>query len=368
MSRMTTSLASFSWRAPRCDGPVRVGQCDSSVADGVGAVEAVRGDQLGDAAGTSGVDVLPAVELCAQVARGHGCGSISKNRDAVGLDRAARGRLEPLARLAGRVATREPRGRAPRSGSFQERKSQNSSAPIRNTGSPHSGCARSARPCAHARRGRRRRRERGARELEWHVGRRLDIACDPGPPRRARAARRARAPPSRARATATWPRAAGRTRRRRARVTRARTPRRRSRRDAVARARRLAAHARAPPRDGGVPTTRKPRRCEDAPRARLLRPVDEEVRELLLPVLLGLGLRHEREERAAGTRRSPAPVAHERRTRRRSAVLDRERGLGLEVDLVQHDDLRPLVEPFAVGGELAVDRPPLLVGVGSTRR
>ena len=43
-------------------------------------------------------------------------------------------------------------------------------------------------------------------------------------------------------------------------------------------------------------------------------------------------------------------------------VLDLERRLGLEVDLVQDDDLRQLVEAGAVGGELGVDRPPLLLG------
>ena len=37
-------------------------------------------------------------------------------------------------------------------------------------------------------------------------------------------------------------------------------------------------------------------------------------------------------------------------------------GVGLEVDLVQHDDLRPLVETCAVGRQLGVDRAPLLVG------
>ena len=49
-------------------------------------------------------------------------------------------------------------------------------------------------------------------------------------------------------------------------------------------------------------------------------------------------------------------------------VRDRERRVGLEIDLVQHDDLRQRVEPGAVGGELGVDRPPLLVGAASTRR
>ncbi len=59
----------------------------------------------------------------------------------------------------------------------------------------------------------------------------------------------------------------------------------------------------------------------------------------------------------------PAPVAHEivnTATIRGSSTL--ELGVGLEVDLVQHDDLRPLVEPRAVGRQLGVDRAPLLVG------
>ena len=42
-------------------------------------------------------------------------------------------------------------------------------------------------------------------------------------------------------------------------------------------------------------------------------------------------------------------------------LLDPERRrIGAQVDLVQHDDLRPLVEPGAVGGELRVDRAPAL--------
>ena len=44
-------------------------------------------------------------------------------------------------------------------------------------------------------------------------------------------------------------------------------------------------------------------------------------------------------------------------TRDDALVLDGERRrLGSRSDLVEHDDLRPLVEPGAVGGELAVDR------------
>ena len=57
---------------------------------------------------------------------------------------------------------------------------------------------------------------------------------------------------------------------------------------------------------------------------------------------------------------SPAPVAQESAVHAQDPlVLDVERRrLGKQVDLVQDDDLRPLVEAGAVGAQLAVDRPP----------
>ena len=65
----------------------------------------------------------------------------------------------------------------------------------------------------------------------------------------------------------------------------------------------------------------------------------------------------------------PAPVAADTRntrTIRSSSIVERRR-LGLQVDLVQDDDLRPLVEPGAVRGELRIDRPPALVRVAFGR-
>ena len=59
----------------------------------------------------------------------------------------------------------------------------------------------------------------------------------------------------------------------------------------------------------------------------------------------------------------PSPVAHDTREHGDHAlVLDPELWVGLEVDLVQDDDLRPLLQAGAVRGELGVDRAPLLVG------
>ena len=59
----------------------------------------------------------------------------------------------------------------------------------------------------------------------------------------------------------------------------------------------------------------------------------------------------------------PSPVAQETAEHGDDPlVVDPELRVGLEVDLVQHDDLRQLVEAGAVGGELGVDRAPLLVG------
>ena len=61
----------------------------------------------------------------------------------------------------------------------------------------------------------------------------------------------------------------------------------------------------------------------------------------------------------------PAPVAHETaKDADDPLVLDREDGeLGQQVDLVQHDRLRPLVQPGSVERELAVDRAEALLDV-----
>ncbi len=61
----------------------------------------------------------------------------------------------------------------------------------------------------------------------------------------------------------------------------------------------------------------------------------------------------------------PSPVAHERRRHLDDPLVDdtERRRLGREVGLVQHDDLRPLVEAGSVGGELVVDHGEALVGV-----
>ena len=61
----------------------------------------------------------------------------------------------------------------------------------------------------------------------------------------------------------------------------------------------------------------------------------------------------------------PAPVAHETRctARIRSSSHRERRRLRMKVGLVEDDELRPLAEAGAVGGELAVDHAVALVGV-----
>ena len=108
---------------------------------------------------------------------------------------------------------------------------------------------------------------------------------------------------------------------------------------------------------GGVPTHAEAALgAQQAPRPRLrLRAVDEEVRQLV--VRLGARPRARARARTAGARKSSMPVAGRARERGRPRPRARPRRrtsrLGHEVDLVQHDDLRPLVEAGAVGGELA---------------
>ena len=123
---------------------------------------------------------------------------------------------------------------------------------------------------------------------------------------------------------------------------------------------------------GAVPTTRNPwpvrKHLEPAALGRA-RAVLEEVRQLLRDGrgLLDL-LRAEREEQRlelvdAGSRRARDAVHGDD-----ALVLHRERRrLGIEVGLVQHDELRPLAETGPVGGELAVDHAVALVGVALGR-
>ena len=113
---------------------------------------------------------------------------------------------------------------------------------------------------------------------------------------------------------------------------------------------------------GGRPMTRKPRsvrKMRKGCRAGL-RPVDEEVGE-------PFGVGRERAARAGRARTArrlkssiPSPVAAEtvKTATIRSSSTPSAGGSGQQVDLVQDDDLRPLVEPGAVLGELVVDLAP----------
>ena len=95
------------------------------------------------------------------------------------------------------------------------------------------------------------------------------------------------------------------------------------------------------------------------------RAVDEEVR----PSRRDLGrlfrlLRDELEQRPAQLVEARTGRGGDAEDTENPLVLDPEgRRLGTEVDLVQDDDLRALVEPSSVRGELGVDRAPALVGV-----
>ena len=99
---------------------------------------------------------------------------------------------------------------------------------------------------------------------------------------------------------------------------------------------------------------------------RRLRAVDEKVHDLLgglgrfLRRLLGRNL----EQRAAQFVETHARRGGDTQDAQDSLFLHAERRrLQVEIDLVQDDDLRPLVETGAVRGELGVDRVPALVRV-----
>ena len=104
--------------------------------------------------------------------------------------------------------------------------------------------------------------------------------------------------------------------------------------------------------------TRKPRSVRKMryARGRRLRPVDEEVRQLGASSTTGSGCgRAELEQRALELVDARAGRAGERERRAtiRSSSSRNAGGSGQQVDLVQDDDLRPLVEAGAVRGELA---------------
>ena len=115
------------------------------------------------------------------------------------------------------------------------------------------------------------------------------------------------------------------------------------------------------------PTTRKP----PSVRMRLQRrafgsgPVDEEVGELGARPRAACAGSGTSAKSALRKRVDPSPGrAREPEDGDDPLVGDRERRVGLEVDLVEDDDLRQLVEPGAVGDELGVDRLPLLARAG----
>ena len=132
------------------------------------------------------------------------------------------------------------------------------------------------------------------------------------------------------------------------------------------------ARARAPPGSGGVPTTRKPRSVRSRlQRARLrLGAVDEEVGAArALDVLVRLRLGHEREERAAKVVDPLAGRAREREDGDDPLVVGSSNvGSRREVDLVQDDDLRQLVEARAVARRARRRSSATAAAIGSERR
>src|SRR5581483_4322065 len=205
----------------------------------------------------------------------------------------------------------------------------------------------------------------------------------PGTPRgRARAARRRESRPLCARAVRRRARAAGRARTppwragraRRARGAAGRTRRRRARRSRELEL--LVPHLdrRALARAGGLQRALElfvRRWCaqhavaafdtQQAPGPRLrLGAIHEVVRELVRP-LVHLRLGNEREEAALEVVHTFAGCTGQTEDGDDALVFDREDRVRLEIDLVQDDDLRTLVEPRTVRAELGVDRPPLLV-------
>ena len=128
--------------------------------------------------------VLPCCQPGSEVARGDGDRLDLEEGDALGVLELARARASSRSRgKPGRVATARRDALSTSSGSFQARKSQNSSAPIRKTGSRHSGWARSVstvRACVveHDLVV----RERRAGEPQAHVGGRRRRACGRGRP------------------------------------------------------------------------------------------------------------------------------------------------------------------------------------------
>ena len=357
MSRMTTSLRELVLGERR--DPACLFEWTSScrrVYPPPTAVEASGSDQSErprqDLAPTSS----PRREPGAQLARGDRQSARARRRGRARGARAASSTASSALAREARAASRRraARRRSTSSGSFQPRKSANSSAPTRKTGSSHSGCARSrstVRACSsstHLVVG-----ERRARELEPDLGGRLDVLV-PGlggdedeqplepelPPSRGARARRGRG-------------AAGRTRRRRAPIVSASSklssptstsaPWRRA--GGAQRALELlVGRRRADDAEAAVGAEQPPR-----PRLRL-RPVDEEVGELVVGALRSARPRGTSANSARRNSSSPSPVAHESAEDGDHArVVDRRtRRLRLEVELVQHDDLRPLVEARAV--------------------
>src|SRR5262249_50680334 len=95
-----------------------------------------------------------------------------------------------------------------------------------------------------------------------------------------------------------------------------------------------------------------------------LRSGDEEVDELVRVARGLLGFGHELEERTLQLLDPRAGRGGDPDDTEDALFLDPEaRRLGLQVDLVQDDHLRPPIETGTVRGQLGVDRPPAVVRV-----
>ena len=155
MSRMVTSVASLSWARPamRCacssgvSGSPAPGRRTSRVARGstTVAVEPKLLDQTGDGRRDQAVDRLAAGDAGAQVAGRDRDRLELEERDAVGAGEPGAHLVEPVVRDARPGRDGEARrARGSRSGSRQDGKSANSSAPRRSRTSPSSRSAQTA--------------------------------------------------------------------------------------------------------------------------------------------------------------------------------------------------------------------------------
>ena len=176
MSRMTTSRASFPCASAAIRRAWSIGLKLSQCSRRAGCRDPRRGSARQRAGGSSAETSSPAARRARSPRDENGSGSISKKVTRVGSSSWASTVSSCAGGKPGRVATARRVSRNTSAGSFHEGKSRNWSAPIRKTGSCHSGCARSRSTVA----GQRIEHdlvvgEGGARQLQTDLGGRLHV-------------------------------------------------------------------------------------------------------------------------------------------------------------------------------------------------